>query len=125
MTKIVAHPRVAYAMAAARLEAACERGESEHPHLAAPDGTVAVQIDDLRALLNEESRLRDFIALAKAEWTCCWYGSDPGRGSSIWTVNKHGARSEMVAHFGDAEGVHDAVRTIVSMHNAALAQVPA
>lgn len=36
-----------------RLEAACTRAETEYPQLAAPDGTVAVDFTDLRALLNE------------------------------------------------------------------------
>lgn len=38
----------------ARLEAACGRAEFELPRLAAPDGTVAVQIADLRMLLDAQ-----------------------------------------------------------------------
>lgn len=39
-----------------RLEQACARAEDEYPHLAAPDGTVAVPFADLRALLALNTR---------------------------------------------------------------------
>ena len=40
-----------------RLERACARAEEEYPQLAAPDGTVAVQFTDLRALLERYAKL--------------------------------------------------------------------
>lgn len=43
------------AEAAARLDERCRRAEDEYPRLAAPDGTVAVPIGDLRILLNAPS----------------------------------------------------------------------
>lgn len=42
--------------ALARLDARCRRAEEEFPKLAAPDGTVAVPIGDLRLILNAASR---------------------------------------------------------------------
>ena len=38
--------------AAVRLDERCRRAEYEYPRLAAPDGTVAVPIGDLRLVLN-------------------------------------------------------------------------
>jgi N-glycosidase YbiA len=58
--------------------------------------------------------------LVKQFWRNNWYGSDPGKGASIWTVNKHGANSEMIAHIGPDAAAHEAAKKIVAAHNSAL-----
>lgn len=72
-------------------------------------------------------RLRDELAMGQRFWTENWAGSGVEgegdalrRGSSIWTVDKHGCRGEMIAHFGDQDGTHEAVGKIVLLHNAAM-----
>ena len=74
-----------------------ERAESELPQLAAPDGTVAIQIDDLRAVINMMDELRDTIALGRRQWTERWNGSPPERGSAIWSVDEYGRAAQMLA----------------------------
>jgi hypothetical protein len=98
-----------------RVVAALERAEQEHPHLAAPDGTVAVQIEDLRALVDQLDEQRDTLALGRSFWRERWYGSAPERGSSIVTE-----RGATVAYLGGNEETHDEVRKVVAAHNAAL-----
>jgi hypothetical protein len=48
---------LAVAHAIHRIDERCRQAEEEYPKLAAPDGTVAVQIDDLRAFLNAYDQL--------------------------------------------------------------------
>lgn len=98
-----------------RVTAALERAEHEYPLLAAPDGNVAVQIEDLRAVLEEMDRMRDTLALGQSFWRERWYGSEPGRGSSIVTE-----RGETIAYLGGNEETHAEARKVVAAHNAAL-----
>lgn len=98
-----------------RIVQALERAEHEYPLLAAPDGTVAVQIEDLRAVIDHMDEMRDTLALGRSYWRTRWYGSPPGRGSSIVTET-----DATVAYLGDAEGIHDEAGKIVAAHNAAL-----
>lgn len=60
------------------------------------------------------------VAMGQKFWRNNWCGSGPDRGASIWTVNKHGYRGDLIAHFGDQAGTHEAVCKIVQMHNAAM-----
>lgn len=108
-----------------RVVLSLERAEEELPKLAAPDGTVAVNIDDLRSVIIQMDRMRDTLALGKQFWTANWYGSDPGKGSSIWTVGEHGERQEMLVHVGPDEAAHKAAGIIVAAHNAALNEAAA
>jgi hypothetical protein len=98
-----------------RVRDALDRAEAEYPILAAPDGTVAVSIVDLRTVLQEMDRMRDTLALGRQEWRERWYGSPPERGSSIVTV-----RGDLVAYVGGDQDTHDAVSQIVATHNASL-----
>ncbi len=43
-----------------RVQSALERAEHEYPILAAPDGTVSVDIDDLKHVLTRLAGLTDF-----------------------------------------------------------------
>lgn len=99
------------------IRARLERAESEHPHLAAPDGTVAVDIEQLRIVVDAFDRMRDTLALGKMEWRGCWYGSPPFKGSSIVTEG-----GDTLAYLGGNEETHSEVGKIVAAHNAALAE---
>lgn len=114
------HSRHARLFALKRIRAELDRAESELPQLAAPDGTVAVQIDDLRAVITMMDELRDTIALGKRQWTERWNGSQPAQGSAIWSVDEYGRATQMLAYFGGDEATHDAVSRIVALHNARL-----
>lgn len=98
-----------------RVVAALERAEQELPQLAAPDGTVAVGIEDLRAVIDTMDAMRDTLALGRSFWRGRWYGSPPMRGSSIVTE-----RGETIAYLGGNEETHGEVGKIVAAHNAAL-----
>lgn len=104
-----------------RVEAALVRAETEEPQLAAPDGTVSVQIDDLRSTLAQMDRMRDTLALGKQFWRERWYGSEPERGSAICVVGRDGGHGELLAYLGGDEKTHHAVQSVVAAHNAALA----
>jgi hypothetical protein len=110
--------------ALSRVCKALERAEAELPQLAAPDGTVALQIDDLRAVITQMDRMRDTLALSRKEWIERWYGSEPQRGSSICTVGKHGGHGETIAYLGGDEETHKLAQKLVSIHNSMLATVP-
>jgi hypothetical protein len=99
--------------------AAVERAEQEEPQLAAPDGTVAIQINDLRALIDTMDDMRDTLAMGKMHWRARWYGSEPERGSAIVTAEPNG---NLVAYFGGDENTHRAVQRVVSTHNAMLVE---
>jgi hypothetical protein len=120
MNKIVKNPQVARALAIGRVEAACKRGEEELSELAAPDGTVAVQIDDLRTLLNAYDEISLVVACGKQRWSVCHYGSEPMKGDHIYALTEHGGRGETVAYLGHGEHAHEAAGAIVLAHNAGL-----
>lgn len=103
---------------------ALERAEQELPHLAAPDGTVAVNIADLRAVIDRLDQMRDTLALGKQLWTGRWNGSEPERGSAVWAVGPHGFATEQIAYIGGDEKTHDAVGQLVAAHNASLLPTP-
>lgn len=107
---------------AARIARALERAEAELPMLAAPDGTVAVQIEDLRAFVTDRQGLRDLLALGQRDWAARWYGSEPMKGSHIHTVTEHGGYGEVVAFVGATEAHHAEADKIVAAHNAFLAR---
>lgn len=108
--------------AATKVRVALERAEAELPHLAAPDGTVAIAIDDLRAVIDEMTAMRDTLALGKRHWRERWYGSDPQRGSSVCATTEHGLHGEVIAYLGGDEETHKEVRKLVLAHNAAMMQ---
>jgi len=85
--------------------------------------TVTLHIDDISAYVIEANSCRDSIALGRKEWRERWFGSGPDRGSMICAVtgpfDLHG---EQIAHFGDAEGIHQTVSKIVLLHNARLSE---
>ncbi len=108
--------------AATKVRIALERAEAELPHLAAPDGTVAIAIDDLRAVIDEMTAMRDKLALGKRHWLPRWYGSQPGRGSSVCAVTEHGMHGEVIAYLGGDAETHKEVGKLVAAHNAALMQ---
>lgn len=93
---------------------ALKRAEEEYPQLAAPDGTVAVQIEDLRLLIDHLDEMRDTLAFGQMAWRSRWYGSPPMRGSSIVTEN-----GATIAYLGGNEETHSEVGKIVAAHNAA------
>lgn len=107
-----------------RVRQALDRAEAELPQLAAADGTVAVHIDDLRAVITQMDRMRDTLALGRQDWIARWYGSEPQRGSSICAVDQLGCHGEMIAHLGGDEEIHKLAQKLVSMHNSMLATVP-
>ena len=111
--------------AATKVRIALERAEAELPHLSAPDGTVAIAIDDLRAVIDEMTAMRDTLALGKRHWLQRWYGSEPQRGSSVCAATEHGLHGELIAYLGGDEETHKAVGKLVAAHNAALAQFEA
>lgn len=96
-----------------------ERAEEEQPILAAPDGTVAVGVVDLRTVIGMMDRMRDLIALTPTDWRERWYGSPPFQGSSI--VTKSG---DLVAYLGGNEETHETTRKVVSAHNLSLRTQP-
>lgn len=101
--------------AVSRIVAALEQAEHEGPLLAAPDGTVAVKIEDLRAMVDKMDHMRDTLALGKMFWRERWYGSAPFKGSSIVTEG-----GQTIAYLGGNEETHSEVSKIVAAHNAAL-----
>ena len=105
-----------------RVRANLERAEAELSELAAPDGSVAIQIDDLRSVITQMDRMRDTLALGKRFWIERWHGSEPQRGSAICAVNKHGGHGVLIAYLGGDENTHKAALALVSAHNAALAE---
>jgi hypothetical protein len=107
-------------MAINRIDARCRQAEEEYPQLAAPDGTVAVQIDDLRALLNAYDQVLLDCNKAQQLWAARWYGSPPMRGSTLMTLTEHGSYGQEIAYFGDADGVHKLVSHVAFLHNQAL-----
>lgn len=98
-----------------RVRSALDRAEEEQPLLAAPDGTVAVSIVDLRSMFEQMDAMRDTLALGRQEWRERWYGSPPQQGSSIVTT-----RGALVAYIGGNEETHSAVSQVVAAHNASL-----
>ena len=102
------------------IRAALARAEDEYPRLAAPDGTVAVKIEHLRAITDETESMMNVLALGRRRWIGRWYGSEPDRGQSIHVVNAHGGHGELVAYLGDAKGIHEAADALIAAHNAAL-----
>lgn len=111
-------------MAISRVLAALERAETELPQLAAPDGTVAVNIDDLRAFIARYQRMQNTLAMGKRYWIERWYGSDPERGSAICVATDHGGQGAVLAYLGGDEETHRAVSKVVAAHNAALEAKP-
>lgn len=107
--------------ALARVVANLERAEEELSQLAAPDGSVAINIDDLRSVIKQMDYMRDTLALGKREWVERWYGSEPERGSSVCAVSKSGGHGELIAYLGGDDKTHIAVGRLVLAHNAALA----
>lgn len=107
-----------------RVCAALQRGETELPQRAAPDGTVAIQIDDLRAVITQMDRMRDTLARGRKEWIERWYGSEPQRGSAICAVGLHGGHGETIAYLGGDEETHALAHKLVAMHNSTLATLP-
>jgi hypothetical protein len=103
-----------------RVVQSLERAESELSQLAAPDGTVAIQIDDLRSVIKQMDRMRDTLALGQQFWAERWYGSEPERGSAICAVSRTGGAGELIAYLGGDEKTHAAAGLIVAAHNAAL-----
>lgn len=118
------HTEHARLFALKRVCEALEQAESEMPHIAAPDGTIAVQIDDLRAVISMLDHLRDTLALGKQEWASRWNGSPPEQGSAVWAVSEHGQRTRQIAYLGGDEATHKAVQSLVAAHNASLLRVP-
>lgn len=106
--------------ALSRLRSRLAQAEAEYPHLAAPDGTVAVAIEDLRTLFEMFDEMRDTLALGREEWRQRWYGSPPMRGSSVVTVT-----GATIAYLGGNEETHAEVGKIVAAHNASLLPVSA
>lgn len=100
-----------------------ERAEEEYPRLAAPDGTVAVNIADLRHVIDSYDRMRDTLALGTQNWAVCHYGSEPMKGDTIYAVDASGGRGKDVAYLGCGEHAHAAAGAIVAAHNAALAEL--
>lgn len=107
--------------ALARVVANLERAEEELSQLAAPDGSVAINIDDLRSVIKQMDYMRDTLALGKREWVERWYGLEPERGSSVCAVSKSGGHGELIAYLGGDDKTHIAVGRLVLAHNAALA----
>lgn len=105
-----------------RVIVALERAENEYSKLAAPDGSVAVDIDDLRSVITQMDRMRDTLALGRQYWIERWYGSEPERGSAICIVGPtdRSGHGELLAYLGGDETTHKAVGIIVAAHNAAL-----
>lgn len=54
------------------------------------------------------------------KWIERWNGSEPMRGSSIWTQDSIGCHKNMIEHFGGDEETHRSVQRIVAAHNATL-----
>lgn len=50
-------------------------------------------------------------------WIERWNGSEPMRGSSIWTTDSIGCHQNLIEHFGGDEETHKSVSRIVSAHN--------
>lgn len=118
MSKPIKNPgRMATVMALTRVDQALGAAQADPK---TSDGVVTLQVDDLAALVMDYREVRDAIALGRRQWINMWRGSGDDRGASIWTVNAHGGHGVMVAHFGDAKGVHEAVCKIVLLHNARL-----
>ena len=115
-----ASERITLIRAYQAVEAAIARCDLETPHLAAPDGRISVKVEDARALVEETRHLMNLIAVGRQRWIGRWYGSEPERGQSVHVVTKHGTHGEMIAHLGDAEGVHEAADALIAAHNAAL-----
>ena len=120
MTKISACARGALVNAIQRIDATLKRSEQEAPYLAAPDGTVAVQIDDLRALLNDYHAMAQTIATGRQQWSARWYGSAPMKGSHIHTVTETGQYGRMIAYIGPDKEHHAVAGRLVEAHNAML-----
>lgn len=108
-------PAHASILASRRVREALERAEVEYNYLASPDGTVAVQIEDLRSVIDQMDMMRDTLALGQMAWRGNWYGSPPFKGSSIVTE-----RGDVVAYLGGDEETHREVGKVVAAHNAAI-----
>lgn len=53
-------------------------------------------------------------------WIECWYGSEPGKGASVWSQTEHGTHKNMLFHVGADKAHLDLARTIVAAHNSSL-----
>lgn len=60
----------------------------------------------------------DGVIRMDQQWVAKWYGSEPGKGCSIWSVNEHGLPSEMLFHVGPDEKDLETGRRICEAHNA-------
>ena len=99
-----------------RVDHAIETAKASHAE------TVTLNLDDICAYVIEANACRDSIALGRMEWIERWYGSGSDRGSMICAKSPSGGHGEQLAHFGDAEGIHQAVSRIVLLHNARLSE---